>query len=248
MRSMTAFIVVIALLSIRGFSLAAPECSGLLVCVDKIGDAEVCLEPKDVPRWHLQKAREGNARSQYRLGMMLWRGEGFVKNRDAAVHWIRESARNGYAEAAFRFGYMLERGFKPLKKDVSEAKQWYWRADDQGHPGAIYRLARMFERGEGGYHRDYKEASAGFWLAAMGAGRDPDYSKFRRRAVFSLARLFIDRHVDAEEEATFCKMTMGWLHEIANDSDYGARIRHEASSLLDAGSNLPCKFLVRSSE
>ena len=48
----------------------------------------------------IKAAEQGDACTQYRIGMMYLNGEGVDKDQDVAYHWLLKSAKQGYAEAA----------------------------------------------------------------------------------------------------------------------------------------------------
>ena len=55
----------------------------------------------------IKAAEQGDACTQYRIGMMYLNGEGVDKDQDVAYHWLLKSAKQGYAEAQYEVGMIL---------------------------------------------------------------------------------------------------------------------------------------------
>ena len=51
----------------------------------------------------LQKAQEGNAKSQYKLSKWLYKGYLVEKNHEAAKYWAFKAVSNGYNKAGLFF-------------------------------------------------------------------------------------------------------------------------------------------------
>lgn len=55
----------------------------------------------------IKATEQGDACTQYRIGMMYLNGEGVDKDQDVAYHWLLKSAKQGYAEAQYEVGMIL---------------------------------------------------------------------------------------------------------------------------------------------
>src|SRR5690606_9882267 len=60
--------------------------------------------------WYLKAAEQENEVSQYRLGMMYYKGDGVTKDEAEAAKWLEKAARNGHLDAAYGYGFMLNKG------------------------------------------------------------------------------------------------------------------------------------------
>ena len=96
----------------------------------------------------LKAAEQGNAKVQFRLGLMFRQGWGIDKSDSDAVKWYRKAADQGHADAQCNLGFMYERGLG-VEKSYSDAVKWYRKAVDQGHARAQCNLGLMYERGFG---------------------------------------------------------------------------------------------------
>jgi TPR repeat protein len=89
-------------------------------------------------------AENGNAESQYRLGVMYAEGQGIVQDYAEAAKWFRKAADQGVAEAQFRLGAAYWRG-QGVPKDSTEAMKWLRDAADQGHVDGQISLGILYQ-------------------------------------------------------------------------------------------------------
>ncbi len=120
-------------------------------------------------------AEEGNARAQFRIGMMYSLGRGAPKNPSQAEDWIRKAlpaiqkaAAAGEPWAQADLGSLYEDGLVVTKSEA-EAARWYQRAAEQGYAGAQTNLGVMYANGTG-VRRDRQEAVK--WLRKAAAQGD----------------------------------------------------------------------------
>ena len=66
------------------------------------------------------------------------------------------AAQKGSSEAQFNLGAMYTKGLG-VKRDQTEAFNWYRKAAEQGHAGAQFNLGLMYEKGQG-VEQDYAQA------------------------------------------------------------------------------------------
>jgi TPR repeat protein len=76
-------------------------------------------------------AEQGDAKSQYNLGVMYSNGQGVSKDYAEAVKWCRKAADQGYADGQYNLGVMYYLG-KGVPKDYVQAYMWFDLAAEQG--------------------------------------------------------------------------------------------------------------------
>jgi len=104
-----------------------------------------------------ESARQGDAKSQYQLGLQYTSGE--FQNYKKAAKWFRKAARQGNQGAQYMLGitYYVGRG---LPRDYAKARNWFQKAADQGHARAQYQLGEIYMNGRGA---DKEPAWAALW-------------------------------------------------------------------------------------
>jgi TPR repeat protein len=88
-------------------------------------------------------AEHGDARAQYRLGMMNLSGEIPASNSANAARWFRLAAEQGLPEAQRILGNLYAEGIGVSQND-SETIKWYRLAADQGDAVSQYYLAHIY--------------------------------------------------------------------------------------------------------
>ena len=106
-----------------------------------------CFKDKNIDNCSV-KAEQGNAESQYHLGVMYQRGDGVFRDYNEAVKWYRKSAEQGHSDAQYNLGIMYERGHG-VPQDYKEAVKWYKKSAEQGESLAQYNLGVVYGNGEG---------------------------------------------------------------------------------------------------
>lgn len=110
-------------------------------------------------RWIERLAEDGDAKSQYRLGLEIslftnmWQKE---KESREAVSWFRKAAEQGHAEAENQLGECYRDGHG-VEPDLSEAVRWFEKAVGQNNPEALFNLGFHYYAGNG-VRRDWKKA------------------------------------------------------------------------------------------
>jgi len=94
------------------------------------------------------RAQAGEAKAQYNLALLYYRGHGVAKNLDLAVQWAIKSANQAYPLAEYTVGIMYSRG-EGLKKDSQQAAAWIRRAAEQGLAIAQHDLGSLYGEGRG---------------------------------------------------------------------------------------------------
>lgn len=103
-----------------------------------------------------QKASQGDAEAQFRLGTMYHWGKGTPKNPQEAHRWFLKAAKQGNAQAQETVGQSLELGWTGIK-DLKQAIFWYEKAAAQGDTYAQDDLASIYLE-----KKDYPKAA--YWL------------------------------------------------------------------------------------
>ena len=93
-------------------------------------------------------SNQGDARCDYRLGMMLLSGQGIERDVPAAQNLLINAGMDGIPEAQLELGRLLARG-EGVEKDPRRAVYWYRKAADAGLPEAKSSLGVLFANGEG---------------------------------------------------------------------------------------------------
>ena len=89
------------------------------------------------------RAKLGDAKYQYHLGLAYTLGNRLEKNDRLAVEWFTKSANQGHADAMYQLGTMYETG-KGTIQDSKVAKEWITKSANQGHADAMYFLGTMY--------------------------------------------------------------------------------------------------------
>ena len=95
-----------------------------------------------------EAARQGNVKSQHKLGCMYYIGEGVEKNYTEAINWYRKAAEQGDAPSQNNLARMYENG-KGVSQNYTEAINWYRKAAEQGDDNSMYCLGWGYQHGQG---------------------------------------------------------------------------------------------------
>jgi clan AA aspartic protease (TIGR02281 family) len=111
-----------------------------------------------------QLAEQGNAKAQYKIGLMYYSGEGVPRNLAEAAKWFRKAADQGSGGAQHYLGMMYDEG-EGVPKDLAEAAKWITKAAEQGSMYAQRDLAMKYYNGDG-VPKNFAEAAKWFRKAA----------------------------------------------------------------------------------
>ncbi|KAA3628859.1 MAG: hypothetical protein DWQ09_06475 [Proteobacteria bacterium] len=89
-------------------------------------------------------AKLGDARSQYRLGLMYEKGQYVVYDGEQALGWYTRAAESNEPDAQYRLAQALEKG-QGLEENPMQAVFWYARAAANGSEAAKKDLQRLQE-------------------------------------------------------------------------------------------------------
>ncbi|CAC9591010.1 TETRATRICOPEPTIDE REPEAT FAMILY PROTEIN [Bathymodiolus heckerae thiotrophic gill symbiont] len=92
-------------------------------------------------------AAQGNAESQWRLGMMQMNGLGMVENQPLGLENFILAAAQDHVFAHHMIGvaYMTGEG---VEKDILKSIEWFEKAAKFGIPGPMYTLGMLYEDGK----------------------------------------------------------------------------------------------------
>jgi TPR repeat protein len=113
------------------------------------------------------EAEDGDAISQYNLGVCYADGKGVAKDYVEAVKWFRKAAEQNFAPAQLALGGRYGRG-EGVAEDQAEAVRWYRKAAQQNLAEAQYYLGACCANGAG-VAKDESEAVK-WWRAAAKQG------------------------------------------------------------------------------
>ena len=109
-------------------------------------------------------AEQGDAKAQFDLAVMCYKGRGLQQDYAEAARWYRKAADQGYAKAQMNLGDMYHDG-KGVPLDYAEAFRWCQKAAEQGDARAQDAVGYMHATGQG-VSQDYAEAIRWYKKAA----------------------------------------------------------------------------------
>jgi TPR repeat protein len=108
-------------------------------------------------------AEQGDANSQYNLGLLYARGEGVPQDYQKAIGWYQKAAEQGVPAAEYNLGVMYANG-QGVPANPQEASKWFLKAAQEGVSGAETGLATIYS--ESGAFKNYDEAAKWYRTAA----------------------------------------------------------------------------------
>ena len=112
----------------------------------------------------LPLAEDGDARSQYQLGLMELKGEGAAADAAIVLKWFRLAADQGYTPSLVNLAEFYYTG-RGATHDHDQAASLYTTAARQGNAEAQYALGSLYIR-EHGVEKDLTRAH--MWLSIAG--------------------------------------------------------------------------------
>jgi TPR repeat protein len=108
------------------------------------------------------KAKDGNLRAQYALGLSFVKGEGAKENRELGISILEASAEKDHFKSQYALGTIYEK-----EGNYAKAARWYGRAANLGHLESQFRFGWFFSQGEErGVTKDLTKAKYWFKKAA----------------------------------------------------------------------------------
>jgi TPR repeat protein len=134
----------------------------------RLGKADVApSDAKSLAPWLDQRAKNGDAIAQYRLGVLYALGQGVRQDYQHAALLFKAAAEGGVAEAQYNIGVLYERGLGIGRDDV-RAAEWYQKAAAQGNANAEFNLGVAYSNGTG--VRPSMDQAAHWFRRAAAAG------------------------------------------------------------------------------
>lgn len=93
-------------------------------------------------------ATQGDADSQFELGVRLLTGEGLKKNETEGVQWLEKAAAQKHLRAQFVMGSLYEDGVG-VKKNDAKAFEWFRKSADNGFAAGQHAVAMAYDLGRG---------------------------------------------------------------------------------------------------
>ena len=140
----------------------------LACCAGYVAPVLAQEETEDLPpevRITVRTAKEGQAESQYNLGVMYSQGKFMEQNDRKAVYWWRKAAVQGHAMAQNNLAIMYMQGKGGLDRSDEEAAKLFRQSAEQGYKEAQHNLAVMLVKGQG-VEKNQQEAVEWFRKAA----------------------------------------------------------------------------------
>lgn len=127
-------------------------------------DANAPKDPAQLASWLEQRAKNGDAVAEYRLGVLYALGQGVKQDYTHAAQLFKAAANGGVAEAQYNVAVMYSEGMG-VKRDPVEAVNWYEKAAEQGNANAAFNLGVAYSNGAG-VQQSMPEAARWFRRAA----------------------------------------------------------------------------------
>ena len=191
----------------------------------------------------VERAENGDAESQYKLGLNYIYGTDVPKDASKAAEWFKKASDQGFLPARRELGILLAAG-DGVEPDMETAVQYLSQAADELDPSALYHLGLMFEVGIG-VEKDLQKAVRMLAYAAeMGyPGADTDAERidkilYEERKKKLRARPLLDLQIsDVDVEAACCKQMLDKLLDeeiVFIDSYKGPALLGEDKDGMDA--------------
>ncbi|TDU73298.1 TPR repeat protein [Prosthecobacter fusiformis] len=108
------------------------------------GQQSEMINDKELRAW----ADNGDADSQFELGLRLLTGEGLKKNEAEGVTWVEKAAAQKHLRAQFVLGSLYEEGVG-VKKNEATAFEWYRKSAENGFAAGQHAVAMAYDLGRG---------------------------------------------------------------------------------------------------
>ncbi len=109
-------------------------------------------------------ALNGDAASQYRLGVMYAKGQGVPRDDKQAASWYLKAAFQDETRAQYAIAEMFRQG-QGVPQNDKQAATWYLEAAEHGFPKAQYAIGLWYAKGTG-VPQDFIQAYK--WLSLAG--------------------------------------------------------------------------------
>ncbi len=119
------------------------------------GFAQVEVKQEDDLDSIRKKAEQGDAKAQFKLGLVYYNGEGGRQDHQEAAKWLRKAAQQGDVDAQASLCMLRYSGWLP--QDYREAAKWCRKAAERGDKAGQLVLGELYRTGQG-VTQDYQEA------------------------------------------------------------------------------------------
>lgn len=99
----------------------------------KYGAGGVPKDYEQAAKWYIKSSKQGNARAQWELSFLYFRGWGVPEDSAEGMKWLRKSAERGYASAQHDLGDHYYNGSDGVPVNKTEGVKWYRLAAKQGN-------------------------------------------------------------------------------------------------------------------
>lgn len=114
----------------------------------------------------IKSAENGDAESQYNLGLTYSYRYGVEKNTEETLKWFTKSAQNGNAKAQLMLGKMYYLG-QEVEENNEEALKWLVKSAENGNAEAQNWLGDCYYYGKCYVEKDYEEAIKWYKMSAQ---------------------------------------------------------------------------------
>ncbi len=155
-------------------------------------------------------AKQGEADSQFILGMMYNYGCGVPKDTKEGIMWLTKAAEQGYDKAQAELGDVYIDG-EGVPQDYKEAAKWYTKAAEQGYNKAQCKLGEMYLYGQG--------------VSIDGKSAIKWYEKAAKQGDYSVIYRLGDIYESGTGVPIDGKMAVKWYTMAAEHGDQNAQFR-----------------------
>lgn len=143
--------------------------------------------------YYYRAAEAGDAKSQYKLGVMHAEGHGGPIDLEKAADWLQQAGAQGYAQAQIYLVTFMEKGLIKETGIISDlSRNWFKEAIKKWGPEAQFYLGNLFEEGRG-IKKDEKNAAKLYQTAA---------DKHHVPAMLKLAKMYSEGHAAIRKDGT----------------------------------------------
>lgn len=151
-------------------------------------------------------ALQGDAESQYGIGVMYVAGWGTDQDFAKGMHWCRLASDQGHKNAPCVIGGLFEKG-QGVEQDLEKAKEWYLLSADRGSEEAMRALGDIYSNGQG-VAVDHQKAASWYSRSA---------EKWDWRSQVRLAKMY-DNSLGVEQDAV---RAYAWMFTANHNSGNG---------------------------
>jgi TPR repeat protein len=145
-------------------------------------------------------AEHGDAKAQFRIGVMYDAGEGVPQDQAEAAKWYRKAGHQGVLLAQDRLGLMYLAG-QGVSQNSAESAVWFGKASDQGDDNAQWQLADAYAEGRG-VAQDCVAAYMWYSVVVSRSPRSEFYDLAARKRETLAGKMTRDQIAQAEKRAS----------------------------------------------